>query len=195
MSKRSWVEANLPSPNISSGSHGINTSSIMSPAQSYHSDAHSASSKQLRLAPDEAVTSSPIKGTTKSHKAAGNSLHLDQQSRLPGISRKVKACAACRKQKVSIAVAKNTFLSLISCLIRSSALWLETLHVSGAKREGFPAVWIKACKLSCRKTRNGNHLWRKTFPWCLIHWNKSFNLCHFLHCPLLRAPCKIPQCS
>ncbi|KAK5075565.1 hypothetical protein LTR64_001772 [Lithohypha guttulata] len=100
MSKRSWNEANnLPSPHSLPG--GFNQT-ITSPAQSHHShhsSIHAPSPKKLRASFEETkpVAPRPAPVRTASIVTATNNA---ADSRLPGISRKVKACAACRKQKI-----------------------------------------------------------------------------------------------
>lgn len=98
MSKRNWQEANLPSPhNNVQGFPPINTTT--SPVQSHHSH-HSSiqapSPKKFRPSFDEPrpAMQRPITQRTLSQNT------LAEPQRLPGISRKVKACAACRKQKI-----------------------------------------------------------------------------------------------
>ncbi|KAK5942462.1 hypothetical protein PMZ80_005027 [Knufia obscura] len=100
MSKRSWHEANLPSPHSLPG-FGNNTTSN-SPAHSHHShqsshhSIHASSPKKVRPSFEEIKPQPRPAPTRQLSTATAN----NGDSRLPGISRKVKACAACRKQKI-----------------------------------------------------------------------------------------------
>jgi hypothetical protein len=103
MPKRSWAEANSTSPNsITSGTPMLPPSP--SHARSFTQDGPSRS-------PNHGVTagSSPEKHqrsepkTAMAHKAGTtNGSAVENEQRIPSISRKVKACAACRKQKVCV---------------------------------------------------------------------------------------------
>ena len=101
MSKRSWQEANLPSPHSLPGfGNHINSTS---PAQSHHShqsshhSIHTSSPKKARQSFEE-IKAQPRPAPTRQLSSANANNGAD--SKLPGISRKVKACAACRKQKI-----------------------------------------------------------------------------------------------
>jgi Fungal Zn(2)-Cys(6) binuclear cluster domain len=95
MSKRSWQEANLPSPYPLPG-HARSGSST-SP-HSYYSPALSTSPKKIRPSEDTASTAK-APPPSKRAESSSNGVGVDT-SKIPGISRKVKACAACRKQKI-----------------------------------------------------------------------------------------------
>ncbi|KAI1620920.1 hypothetical protein EDD37DRAFT_639293 [Exophiala viscosa] len=97
MSKRSWQEANLPSPRSASGLQ--RAPSTTSP-HSYTSPAQALSPKRTgRPSFDEPplLAKAPVKPQPQRNNSP-NGAQAD--SKLPGISRKVKACAACRKQKI-----------------------------------------------------------------------------------------------
>jgi len=105
MSKRSWQEAGLPSPHSLPGFGGLVNAS--SPAQSHHShqsshhSIHASSPKKARpsfeeIKPQPQQRPVPTRQLSTTTPTASNAA----DSRLPGISRKVKACAACRKQKI-----------------------------------------------------------------------------------------------
>lgn len=101
MSKRSWHEANLPSPHSLPGLNQ-QANSGTSPAQSHHShhsSIHAASPKKVRTSQDDIKPAiqrpPPVRTASQVNNGAGL-----ESPRLPGISRKVKACAACRKQKI-----------------------------------------------------------------------------------------------
>ncbi|KAK6379115.1 hypothetical protein LTS17_006819 [Exophiala oligosperma] len=98
MSKRSWQEANLPSPR-GPITNLQRTGSSVSP-QSYNSPGQALSPKKSRSSFDEPplIAKAPPKAPQRTNSANG----AQADSKLPGISRKVKACAACRKQKVEI---------------------------------------------------------------------------------------------
>ena len=96
--KRSWSTAN-EAPSTSPG--GIQIPNIVSPAQSYHSDHMNTSPKRIRSSTEDSHGPSPTtKAAARTQKSISNGARADSVSKLPGISRKVKACAACRKQKV-----------------------------------------------------------------------------------------------
>ncbi|RMZ91925.1 hypothetical protein DV736_g821, partial [Chaetothyriales sp. CBS 134916] len=107
MSKRSWHEANLPSPHSGPPLHSGSSTS----PRSYHSPALSMSgSPKKALVSDQPAATSGIKppptakrsqssssGATATATAGAGAI---DRSKMPGVSRKVKACAACRKQKI-----------------------------------------------------------------------------------------------
>jgi hypothetical protein len=93
MSKRTWSEAELASPHSVHGPQFGRTSST-SPT----SPVLSTSPKKARIADEEL---SSLTKTPSKHGRANSTVNgASADSKLPGISRKVKACAACRKQKV-----------------------------------------------------------------------------------------------
>ncbi|KAK4946061.1 hypothetical protein LTR10_014863 [Elasticomyces elasticus] len=97
MSKRSWQEANLPSPRSASGLQ--RAPSATSP-HSYNSPAQALSPKRTsRPSFDEPplIAKAPAKPQPQRNNSTNGA---SADSKLPGISRKVKACAACRKQKI-----------------------------------------------------------------------------------------------
>ena len=96
MSKRSWHEANLPSPHSATGHHHSGAS--VSPT-SYHSPALMSSPKKVRHA-EEPTPIAKAPPRPNHQRSASQTNGAQNESKIPGISRKVKACAACRKQKV-----------------------------------------------------------------------------------------------
>ena len=95
MSKRSWQEANLPSPHSIPGQP--HSGSSVSP-HSYHSPALATSPKKVRMSEDHGPLAKAPPPPKRTH-SSSNGVGADT-SKIPGISRKVKACAACRKQKI-----------------------------------------------------------------------------------------------
>ena len=95
MSKRSWQEANLPSPR---SAPAVQRAGSSSSPHSYNSPRQSASPKKIRNSVDEPplIAKAPPKPQRANSANGGQA----EPNKLPGISRKVKACAACRKQKV-----------------------------------------------------------------------------------------------
>ena len=100
MSKRSWHDANFPSPNgapMPSPSQ-MSMQNNLSPPHSHHSGSYAAESpNKYRAIMDGISPPKPIQRTQTSASKHGTS---DSHNKLPSISRKVKACAACRKQKI-----------------------------------------------------------------------------------------------
>ena len=91
MSKRSWHDANLSSPRSMTGPAG---QSSVSPGNTFTSPTGSSSPHKFRsIAEEPASKQSKL---NNNHNGSHN-----ESTKMPGISRKVKACAACRKQKVS----------------------------------------------------------------------------------------------
>lgn len=87
----------MPSPNMASGGRG-SVGALVSPTHSYHSEHQPTSPKLARTGTDESVHH--VRTGSRSHKPSNSEVQQDQTTKLPGISRKVKACAACRKQKI-----------------------------------------------------------------------------------------------
>ncbi|RMZ84342.1 hypothetical protein DV738_g545, partial [Chaetothyriales sp. CBS 135597] len=87
MSKRSWHEANLPSP------HSV------PPPPTTHSG--TSASPRSHQSPALSTSGSPKKAASPAGKRSmSNGAAAVDTSKMPGVSRKVKACAACRKQKI-----------------------------------------------------------------------------------------------
>ncbi|EXJ67201.1 uncharacterized protein A1O5_09848 [Cladophialophora psammophila CBS 110553] len=97
MSKRSWQEAELPSPRSAPGPSPQRATSTTSP-HTYTSPAQSASPKKPRNSFDEPSLIAKAPSRPQRTNSTTNGAAAD--AKLPGISRKVKACAACRKQKI-----------------------------------------------------------------------------------------------
>ncbi|EXJ85090.1 hypothetical protein A1O3_05765 [Capronia epimyces CBS 606.96] len=95
MSKRSWQEANLPSPRsaLTLQRAGSSTS-----PHSFASPSQATSPRKIRSSIDEPPLIA--KGPPKPQPVNPTNGANGDSSKLPGISRKVKACAACRKQKI-----------------------------------------------------------------------------------------------
>jgi hypothetical protein len=96
MPKRTWSDANAHSPKSSSSP--FQYPPAISPSQSYEAEAVPIAPKRAHIADGVAAKSSgesPARGRNGS--ANGNAA---DERRMPTISRKVKACAACRKQKI-----------------------------------------------------------------------------------------------
>lgn len=103
MPKRSWVEANSASPDsVSTGTPNIRNSPPA--ARAFTQDA-TQKSPIYSTSPANSPRKDPKPGSKmrRAHQtvAINDSVSANQQ-RMPSISRKVKACAACRKQKVRI---------------------------------------------------------------------------------------------
>jgi len=117
MSKRSWQEANLPSPRSIPGAK--QSGSSVSP-HSYHSPIQQTSPKKSRNSFDEPQPIAKAPPKPQRTNSTTNGIPAES-SKLPGISRKVKACAACRKQKVgSLMMPENPKYKLphrLTCLI------------------------------------------------------------------------------
>lgn len=92
--KRSWHDANpMPSPHSVPGNVPTGTSN--SP-HSFHSPTHLTSPKKARISDD---TKDLPRNQRSASQSNGANAAIDN-TKIPGISRKVKACAACRKQKI-----------------------------------------------------------------------------------------------
>jgi Fungal Zn(2)-Cys(6) binuclear cluster domain len=72
--------------------------STLSPDQSHHSGSYTGESPGKYRAITDGI--SPQKPVQRTHTSGGKHGLGESQNRLPSISRKVKACAACRKQKI-----------------------------------------------------------------------------------------------
>ena len=70
----------------------------LSPTQSHHSSSFAGESPTKYRAITDGVA--PQKPMQRTHMSGGRHGQSDSQNKLPSISRKVKACAACRKQKI-----------------------------------------------------------------------------------------------
>ena len=92
MAKRSWAEANssVISPASSNSPFTTHQAPAISPAKSYHSEPGANGFKRARAADNALVKQS----------GGSNNARPSEDRRMPTISRKVKACAACRKQKI-----------------------------------------------------------------------------------------------
>lgn len=105
MPKRSWLEANSVSPNSQpSGSPNI-------PPSPYHARSLAQDGRQQSPSQGASAAASPIKvhkficKASTTHRSGGaNGSAEPGQRKIPSISRKVKACAACRKQKVGFSL-------------------------------------------------------------------------------------------
>lgn len=104
MSKRSWQDANLPSPR---SAPSIQQNHNISVSPHSYSSPNQASPKKNRTSFDEPlpIAKAPpkIQRTNSTTNGAPGPGAAQDSGKMPGISRKVKACAACRKQKVSCA--------------------------------------------------------------------------------------------
>lgn len=98
MSKRSWQEANLPSPRGPVA--GLQRAASSVSPQSFASPGQTLSPKKSRSSFDEPPLIA--KAPPKPQRTNSSNGAQQESSKLPGISRKVKACAACRKQKVDL---------------------------------------------------------------------------------------------
>jgi hypothetical protein len=142
MSKRSWQEANLPSPHSAPGPSHSNSST--SP-HSYHSPAI-ASPKKVRVldAPTPIAKAPPRAPHQRTQSQTNGAIAQADNQKIPGISRKVKACAACRKQKVRVkTILPITYIDLC----RSNVSCKAIRHASGAKSEGCHVDSIRAYRL------------------------------------------------
>ena len=92
MSKRNWDPA-MHSPASTASSYIVQNT--FSPA---HSDSVASASKKVRIA--SSGSKSPSDGNAGTTRPGVGSNNDGDDRRLPTISRKVKACAACRKQKI-----------------------------------------------------------------------------------------------
>ncbi len=94
MPKRSWTDANAHSPTSSASPYLAHYPPATSPAQSHESEPFPIAPRKAR------ATDGP---QPRQNGGARNGFTNDQageERRMPTISRKVKACAACRKQKI-----------------------------------------------------------------------------------------------
>jgi hypothetical protein len=141
MSKRSWQEANLPSPHSAPGQSHSNSST--SP-HSYHSPANASPKKVRVLDTPAAIAKAPPRPQPQRAQSQTNgaTAQIDTQ-KIPGISRKVKACAACRKQKVRTqASLPRTYIDLC----RSNVLCKAIHHARGAKNADYHVDSTRACR-------------------------------------------------
>ena len=101
MPKRTWSDANAHSP-VSSSSP-FQYPPPISPSKSYDADVVPIAPKKGRI-PDGAAAKSSGESPAQGRNGSTNGNAADER-RMPTISRKVKACAACRKQKIKCIMA------------------------------------------------------------------------------------------
>lgn len=97
MPKRSWTDANAHSP-TSSNSPFLSQYPAISPAQSHDSEHQPIAPKRPRVV--DGVLPKNNGGPSVPARNGSTNDPASEERKMPTISRKVKACAACRKQKI-----------------------------------------------------------------------------------------------